>query len=138
MFTTTLNVTCGRHLALLKDLDSLEKEAGDLNAAALRTRMIRTKEDLAEHFSYEEHGGYLQTVRARDPNLSCLIDRLKSEHRELRMALDALLWRFEHPDMLTPSLRADIKDWVTGVRTHETRENELIQDAFGRDTGAGD
>lgn len=138
MSTSTMNVTCARHHALLKDLDVLEKDAGYLNAAALRTRMIKSKRDLSEHFDDEEHGGYLLTVRARDPNLSCLIDRLKAEHRELRMALDALLWRFEHPEMLTPALRADIQDWVTSVRAHETRENELIQDAFGRDIGAGD
>jgi hypothetical protein len=138
MFTTTLNVACARHRALLDDLDSLEKEAGHLDAAALRTRMIKAREDLMEHFHFEEHGGYMLAVLGRDPNLSHPIDRLKAEHRELRMALDGLLWRFENPDALTPALRADIKAWVACVRSHETRENELIQDAFGRDTGAGD
>lgn len=127
-----------RHQAFLDDLDALGAESGNMSMAELRNRMFKTRQVLQEHFDYEEQQGYLNAVGSRDPKLAGVIQSLQQEHQQLRQALDRLLWRFEHPHTVAPTLRAEFQKWVADVRRHETQEHELIEDAFARDYGSAD
>jgi hypothetical protein len=93
---------------------------------------------LTEHFRLEEHGGYLDGVRQREPQADRTIAKLHTEHRELTEALDDLLDETKAAELLEEALREKVRGWVMRVRCHESRENRLIQDAYNLEICAED
>jgi hypothetical protein len=129
------------HAVLLDDLTKLEEVAGSAPEEALadlRLRLGATHRHVAEHFRFEEQNGYLDVVRKRDPRLDRAILQLAEEHRDLRRSLDALILEVGAAARLDDSLRGKVQEWVRSIREHETRENDLVQDAFNLDIAAED
>ncbi|HEY8505793.1 MAG TPA: hemerythrin domain-containing protein [Gemmataceae bacterium] len=129
------------HLALLEDLRRLEQAARPApgeGAAALRARLEEVRPHVAEHFRFEEQNGYMDVVRSRAPHLDRAIGQLAEEHRLLAQSLDALIAEAGAVGEPGEALRAEVRAWVGRVRRHEAGENELIQDVFNLDLGAGD
>jgi hypothetical protein len=129
------------HLALLNDLKKLEDsvdEAKGPDLTALRARLSATQVHILEHFRFEEENGYMDKVRKREPRLERAIDLLESEHRQLGQSLDSLIRKAKEATNLDHSLHTQVFDWIASVRKHETREDELVQDAFNLDIGTDD
>lgn len=93
---------------------------------------------MCEHFRLEEENGYMDTVRQRTPRLERAVQQLAEEHRVLGGLLGSLLGRARTATTVNPALGEEVRDWIRQVRQHELRENDLIQDAFTLDIGAGD
>jgi hypothetical protein len=128
------------HVTLLEDLRRLEEAArpqapGGL--APLRARLGATRNHIAQHFRFEEQGGYLDVVRQREPRLERAVAQLAEEHRKLLAGLDGLIREVAAgpPDV---ALSDQVRAWVEQVRHHEAHENEVVQDAFNLDLGAED
>jgi hypothetical protein len=129
------------HGMLLEDLRKLEETAGSSagdGALALVGRLDATRTHLLEHFRFEEHNGYMDAVRKREPRLERAIQQLADEHRQLARSLDALLAEARGATGTSAALRTQVQNWVEAVRQHEIRENDLIQDAFHLDIGPED
>jgi hypothetical protein len=126
------------HAELLADLQQLVTDAGELGLAPLRTSLLKTRQDLMNHFRLEEENGYLDEVRKREPCLEQTLAKLEGEHCKLLQELDDILAQLEYPQPDAEPLQRHVRLWIHNVRGHEIRENDLIQDAFVHDLGAGD
>jgi hypothetical protein len=127
------------HAALLDDLRKLEEAASSPEGLpALRARLDATQAHLAEHFRFEEQNGYMDAVRKREPRLERAVEQLADEHRQLARSLGALIENARSASGLDAALGEEVRGWVGLVRQHETREIDLIQDAFNLDIGAED
>lgn len=128
------------HKALLQDLTELEAAVGSPSpdAKALVNRLDLTSKCLAQHFWLEEQNGYMETARARLPNLGPVIDKLKDEHARLILGVKELLATARGGANADSGFPTKVREFIEQVRGHETRENLLIEDAFNRDTGAKD
>jgi hypothetical protein len=129
------------HAELNDDLKRLEEAAragthqrrGDLAA-----RLSATRAHLGEHFRLEEHGGYMDSVRQREPRLEHRVAQLAEEHQQLMRALDALISRVTAIGSVGSTFGEDVVAWVESVRRHEGREIDLVQEAFTVDISADD
>jgi hypothetical protein len=129
------------HAALGKDLKKLEEAAGALSAQAAgawNQQLEAARECLAEHFRIEEHNGYMDAVLERAPHLERPVQHLLEEHQQLMQALNALIATAGRLSKLDDTFRQQVREWVKAVRGHESRENNLVEDAFKVDTGAED
>jgi hypothetical protein len=129
------------HASLNEDLKRLEEAA--LPAAGrerweLAAQLRATRADLVEHFRLEEHGGYMDSVRQREPRLERTVEELAAEHRQLLQALDRLLDQAGAPAGDAGTFGAEVRAWVASVRRHEGREINLVQEAFSVDISADD
>jgi hypothetical protein len=128
------------HATLLEDLRKLAQAARPGSAEGLPelcARLAVTQAHLLEHFRFEEHNGYMDAVRKREPRLERAVQDLAEEHGQLARSLAELLGRAgaTSPD---DGVRQAVLDWVERVRRHEGRESALVQEAFGTDIGAED
>ena len=139
---TSLAGDLGRaHAALLRDLQDLESAIGLSANASLRyliARLRATRAHIQEHFSFEEQNGYMDVVWKREPRLERAIDDLAREHAQLRASLDKMIEQASTAAGIDDGLRENIYAWLTHVRQHEERENDLVQDAFELDIGTTD
>jgi hypothetical protein len=129
------------HAALLEDLRKLEvavQPSSQEELAELRARLSTTSKHITEHFRFEEQNGYMDIVRKREPRLERSIQQLAEEHRRLRQSLDMLVGELGAATNLNDAFREGVRQWIEQVRQHETRENDLVQDAFNMDIGAED
>jgi hypothetical protein len=129
------------HAVLHEDLRQLEEAAhpaAGQGPAELLARLGVTQAHLAEHFRFEEHDGYMDAVRKREPRLERTVEQLAEEHRQLAQALAQLVGEAGAATGVGPALRDGVRGWVQRVRRHEARENHLVQSAFNLDIGAED
>jgi hypothetical protein len=127
--------------SLFRDLTGLENLIHPGSKVALRelqNRLSRTYTHLCEHFRLEEKDGYMDNLADDQPRFHRVVEQLGDEHRALRRALDMI-----HADTIVASgvdedLLQRTRDWVARVRQHETRENDLVQDATDLDVGTQD
>jgi len=129
------------HKALRKDLQRLEDSihrTSDSGMSEIRVIFAATRIHILDHFRFEEKNGYMDKVRKREPRLDHAIDQLAAEHRRLDQALDDLIQKVKQAPILDEDLRARTREWIQGVRQHEAREDELVQDAFNLDISAED
>jgi hypothetical protein len=126
------------HADLLADLQKLGSESAEFGLASLRTSLLKARQDLINHFRLEQENGYLDEVRKREPCLEQTLVKLAGEHHKLLHKLDDILAQLEYPQPALEGLQRQVRLWVHDVRGHEIRENDLIQDAFVHDLGAGD
>jgi hypothetical protein len=139
--STVVEGLCRVHEALLRDLKKLDERVGPLTDESpkeLLGRLEKTMADITEHFRYEEQNGYMETVRKREPRLERAIEHLAEEHRQLLRSLLALLDEARSNNNLDETLHGKVLAWTKSVRSHEARENELIEDAFNLDISAED
>src|SRR5262245_55234372 len=131
----------GAHVMLGEELRRLEEAArpgpGE-GPAALAARLSATRAHLAEHFRLDEHDGYMDAVREREPSLEKRVQELAEEHRGLMQSLDARLRRAGAAGGVGDLFRGAVRAWVKRVRRHEARETDLIQEAFTVDVGPED
>src|SRR5262245_61117919 len=128
------------HQALRKDLQKLEDSVRSSNQDIPIVRAIveATRTHILDHFRFEEHNGYMDKVRKREPRLERLIDQLDGEHRLLTKSLNDLIERAKQAATLDPDLREETREWIATVRRHEAREDKLVQDSFNLDISAED
>ncbi len=124
------------HEALLGKLQELENLASKQSASGsegLHTLLTDVRHFLGEHFRFEEQNGYMSTVLKEKPFLERSVQKLYEEHGQLRQALDALITETDVLNKREAVLRERIQRWVKEVRHHESKENELVEDAFNQE-----
>jgi len=139
--TSIAEALCKAHATLLEDLTKLEEAArpdSGEGMAELRTRLGATKAHVTDHFRFEEQNGYMDVVRKCEPRLERTIQQLALEHCQLAQSLEELIEQSTVATSLTDLLRDEVRGWVEGVRQHEARENDVVQDAFYQDIGTKD
>ncbi len=129
------------HTALLRALQELEKAAGPTSRegpAELGTRLGTVRTHLADHFRFEEEGGYMAPVLKEEPRFSAEIQELLAEHSQMAQALDAIIEEVGRGPTMQDVSRQQIHAWIGKVRHHETRENDLVQEAYYSEGATGD
>jgi chromosome segregation ATPase len=138
---TTIDRFQRTHAALLADLaelkNSLEKSSGT-SLLQVCTDLVVTRLHVTNQFRLEEQDGWVGAVRRQEPRWQHAIETLVEEHRKLESSLETLMDEANAAEMLTDSLRAKILTWLERVHDHESRENDLVEEAFTEDLGAGD
>jgi hypothetical protein len=114
------------------------RSSADEKLEELRARLAATYTHVTEHFRFEEHNGYMDTVRKREPRLERTIQQLAEEHHRLAQSLAELVAEAAATASLGSSLRDRIRSWIGNLREHETRESDVVQAAFNLDLGAED
>ena len=104
----------------------------------------KLRDQLAMHFSLEEAFGYFDDAVSSAPHLCKRADFLRRQHAGLYSQLCGLAERAESLLYGEPN-PADLTDLVDGYHAfssafaeHESRESELILEAFQYDIGTGD
>lgn len=114
------------------------------NCRHLVERLSQLRDQLALHFALEEAYGYFDDPVEVAPHLCHAAETLRNEHRQLYMELTRIVERSErllHSEQLTTLalwLGPEFLEFDGAIRDHESRENELIFDAYDTDIGAGD
>lgn len=122
----------------LGKLESVVRPASRGGLAELKERLDTVSKQITDHFRFEEQNGYMDAVSKREPWLDRTIQQLREEHRQLEQSLGALIGDARTVTSMDNAFREKIRGWIESVRHHESRENELLQDAFNRDIAAED
>jgi hypothetical protein len=122
----------------LRRLEEISQPNSAANLDDLRSRLSKTYTYVCEHFRLEEQDCFADDLRQNDARFQRLAQDLIDEHRELRQALDLLHAEAVTASRVDEALRGKIRHWIERIRSHEFRENDLIQDAFESDMGAQD
>lgn len=154
LLTATSTVTINP--AFLQEIKEVNKELWQL-LAELRNRCQRPispshcrllvdrvcelRDQLALHFALEEAYGYFDDPIAAAPRLSHQAEMLRVEHKELYGEFSSLVDHAER--MFYDGLLATLALWIgprflefdARLRDHESRENDLIFEAFDDDLG---
>ena len=129
------------HTVLLRDLQELEKAVASGSGEGpveLTGRLERLRTHLIEHFQFEEEGGYMAPVLKEEPRLGPVIQELLAEHGKMERILDALILEVGGTRSIQDAFREKVRTWVAQVRRHETRENNLVQEAYYSSGATGD
>lgn len=121
-----------------------QRPIGPAHCRHLAERLSELRDQLALHFALEEAYGYFDDPVEVAPRLCHAAENLRSEHRRLYMRLTSIvdraetLQRTEQLATLALWLGPAFLDFDEALRDHESRENELIYEAYDTDLGAGD
>jgi len=129
------------HTVLLRDLQELEKAVGSElgeSPPVLAGRLERLRAHVIEHFQFEEDGGYMAPVLKEEPRLAAVIQELLAEHGRMAQTIDALIQEVRAARSVQDAFREKVRAWVAQVRHHETRENNLVQEAYYSSGATGD
>jgi Hemerythrin HHE cation binding domain len=127
--------------ALLDDLrylGHLIHVPSDASVAEVRQHLNTAYTHLCLHFRLEEQGGYFNNVQEMKPRLERALCELVAQHHELRRSLDSLRAEAARATAIDDAMRGKIRAWIDRFLAHETRENDVAQDAVDLDLGAGD
>jgi hypothetical protein len=97
--------------------------------------LVGIRAELTRHFREEEQGGCLEEAVARCPQLSAEVQRILSQHGDLLSDLEGLIHRCQpggHPltAVQMRTLENDVRQLIRAIRTHEARENRVLQRGF--------
>jgi CBS domain-containing protein len=132
-----------KRLALLIDRMRLIAQAPDDAASADRWRAVLARDldklssMLAAHFQAEERNGYMSGVLERAPALAHQVEVLLRQHKEMREQFVQLNRAVQGGQGLE-AVRDGLRRALAMLVHHEQQENELVQEAYQRDVGAGD
>lgn len=121
-----------------------QRPLGPFHCRHMVEKLSELRDQLALHFALEEAYGYFDDPVEVAPHLSHAAESLRAEHRRLYMQLTTLVERAErllHTDQLTTLalwIGPDFLEFDANLRDHESRENELIYEAYDQDLGGGD
>lgn len=106
-------------------------------AAALESlHMLR--DHLADHFTQEERGGFLEEAMTRVPRLSAAVRSIVAQHPALLAELDRVI---EELGIVTagadswPRAAHAFDAFATHMSAHERSENAVVQDGYNEDLG---
>jgi hypothetical protein len=118
--------------------------AHELSARQLVDTLGELRDQLALHFSLEEAYGYFEDAVQVEPRLSERAEELRSQHSTLFVNVCQIVdegeqWLYGEAarDVLL-LLKARFGKFLLDFRQHETREADLIMEAFDSDVGVGD
>ena len=90
-------------------------------------------------FALEEIDGYMESISRFNPELTSQIDDLKRDHEQVRAAVRKIVVRL---DLASPANLAEfdatcfeVRATINQVLEHLRREQDLLVEAFQRDTG---
>jgi hypothetical protein len=129
------------HTNLLRDLQELERSVGADSSegpAQLRTRLEHAQQHLTEHFRFEEKGGYMAPVLKEEPRFTPVANELLAEHGQMTNALDTLIEEVSRAQAVQDTHRERVRALVSQARHHESRENNLVQEAYYSSGATGD
>ena len=122
----------------------LRQVLGEVEAALsgpsdrLATELERLLSIVDEHFDLEEKDGYMAPILEQSPQLEHQVKALLDEHRELDHRLRSLIEEARSATEVTPTLADGVRGWLKKIRSHEARENALVQDFYTQDIGTKD
>jgi iron-sulfur cluster repair protein YtfE (RIC family) len=122
----------------IKKLNDLVNAKQWLSALALRRELELIRDELTEHFRFEEEGGYMSAVVQRQPQMANAIGELRNDHDSLAITLNGFIERIGPSFLPHDEFLSEIHDWMNSLREHETRENRIVQEAFNMEIGGGD
>lgn len=93
---------------------------------------------IQEHFQHEEDGGYFTDLIEVSPNLNGRAEALCHEHVEMYAQLDTLRRHVAEQSIAWSDLRRDFTVFLGRFQTHETAENDMLQEAYCNDLGSKD
>lgn len=143
----TLASLLQEHRELLAEIDGLRawwRETGELGQprfGEMGERVAHLRTRLAEHFAFEEQGGYLAELLETAPNVAARAASLEHQHPALLHALEDLAERLrEEPPRFESwsEARMVFEQFVHRFHDHEHAEHELIQTYLATDIGTGD
>ncbi|MCA9267959.1 MAG: hemerythrin domain-containing protein [Planctomycetales bacterium] len=111
---------------------------------SLADLLAQLRDQLAMHFALEEAFGYFEDALEVAPRLSRRAEELRSEHdlffRDICSLCDHVdsLPGEENWRMAMRGVAARFSAFFDAFHQHETRERELIMEAFDDDIGCGD
>jgi hypothetical protein len=120
------------HTALLNDLGELERMANSPTGASVKelgNRLRALRSDVAKHFFFEEQNGYLSPVLKYEPRTERKARELLDDHRALLHSLDTLIQEVVTEGTASDAIREKVRDWLSRIRQHETREIEFFDEA---------
>jgi hypothetical protein len=129
------------HTDLLRDLHELESAIGSGSRegpAEIVTRLGQVRTHLANHFRFEEQGGYMAPVLKEEPRFGRVIQELLAEHGKIAQALDELIYEVSRAQSWEVVPLEKIRVWIGQVRHHEACENNLVQEAYYSSGATGD
>lgn len=109
--------------------------------AALVASLHQLRQHLAEHFSQEEQGGFLEESVARVPRLSAAVRSILGQHPALLAELDRVIEDLETIAGGAESwTRADhdFEVFSAHMAAHERSENAVVQEGYNEDLGLMD
>ena len=96
---------------------------------------------LPHHFAAEERVGFLSEAVNQAPRLSRRADELRAECAQLAEGLTSLHTRMRSAGRATrrwQELDTECRRFAEAYHDHESRENQLIHEAWAQDVGAVD
>jgi hypothetical protein len=99
------------------------------------------RDHLAEHFSLEERGGFLEESIARMPRLGAAVGAIMRQHPLLLAELDRIIAGLSSSGGEAESWRqagSDFEAFTTHMREHERNENAVVQEGYNEDLGLVD
>jgi hypothetical protein len=99
------------------------------------------RDHLAEHFSQEERGGFLEESVARMPRLGAAVAAIMRQHPVLLAELDTIIARLSSSGGEAGSWRQaadDFEAFATHMLAHERSENAVVQEGYNEDLGLVD
>ena len=93
------------------------------------------------HFEHEEADGFFHDVVATAPRLNGMVEELRDQHDQFRVLLDAMVKLARQGDGAPAwwdQLDSCFQEFTKAFLAHEHAENDLFQEAYGRDIGAED
>jgi DNA repair ATPase RecN len=123
----------------------LKELAAAQEPSRLRELLESLPEMLSKHFADEEGpDGPYDGLRAIRPSLDSELKSLRSEHRRVLEAVEALRRRLREMEQLEPGgdqqerlgrIREEISAFMALVRSHERTETRLVADTYYREEG---
>lgn len=129
------------HVHLRQRLQQLGERVLHEWPPAWRTELWALTQELEQHFAHEEDGGFLAVVVEAAPQRSDEVQALLAQHEQFRQTLRELrrLCAGGHsPGFGWGLLAVKFAHFQRRFEEHERAEHELLQEALGRDHGAGD
>ena len=109
---------------------------------ALRGRLVPMAEVLKPHFAGEEASGFYKEVPIEFPRFARTLNRLMGEHQLILDELEGIIGDAEGagepPERQLRELTLRTSILLAMLRTHESEEDEVLQQAYWDDVPAGD
>jgi len=127
---------------LIGDLrDLLESPIDEQKLRWISAVLDALLETLPQQFKLKQKDGYLQEVLDAHPNWECHVSSLKGEHRQMCVRLQQLrdqLSDVTRVELISRTLRLELKGWMQSFISHNRREARLLQTAMNLEVGCGD